>query len=122
MTYRKVENYVCLLLRNAGELDACACDPALQLVNLLNSSIDYRMEESYISRADVVYLKSLAQDVSKLLADASEQPLKFTAIDNEIRLWIKVDALGHYIIDFIDDSGSDVLVAESHGLNRYTRN
>ena len=96
---------------NAGELDACACDPALQLANLLNSSINYRMEESYISSKDAVYLKSLAHDVPKLLADASEQPLKFTAIDNEIRLWIKVDSLGHYIIDFIDDSGSDVLAA-----------
>ena len=96
---------------NAGELDACACDPALQLTSLLNSSIDYRMEESYISRADATYLKSLAHDVSKLLADALEQPLQFTAIDNEIRLWIKVDSLGHYDIDFIDDSGSDVLVA-----------
>lgn len=69
------------------------------------------MEESYISRADAAYLKSLAHDVSKLLADALEQPLQFTAIDHEIRLWIKVDSLGHYIIDFIDDSGSDVLVA-----------
>lgn len=96
---------------NAGELDACACNPALQLTNLLNSSIDYRMEESYISSKDAAYLKSLVHDVSRLLADASEQPLQFTAIDNEIRLWIKVDALGHYIIDFIDDSGSDVLVA-----------
>lgn len=96
---------------NAGDLEAYACDPALQLVSLLNNTIDYRMEESYISSKDAAYLKSLAHDVSKLLADVSEQPLKFTAIDNEIRLWIKVDALGHYIIDFIDDSGSDVLVA-----------
>lgn len=96
---------------NAGELDAFACDPALQLMNLLNNTIDYRMEESYISRADAAYLKSLAHDVPKLLADASERPLKFTAINNEIRLWIEVDALGHYDIDFIDDSGSDVFVA-----------
>ena len=96
---------------NAGELDAHACDPVLQLTNLLNSSIDYRMEESYISRADVAYLKSLVHDVPKLLADALEQPLRFTAINNEIRLWIKVDALGHYDIDFIDDSGSYAFVA-----------
>ncbi|RKW18706.1 MAG: hypothetical protein D8B54_01695 [Catonella sp.] len=94
---------------NAGELDAC--DPALQLASMLNSSIDYRMEESYISSNDATYLKSLAHDVPKLLADALEQPLQFTAINNEIRLWIKVDSLGHYDIDFIDDSGSDVLVA-----------
>lgn len=96
---------------NAGELDAHACDPFLQLTNLLNSSIDYRMEESYISRADVAYLTSLVHDVPKLLADALNQPLQFTAINNEIRLWIKVDSLGHYVIDFIDYSGSDVLVA-----------
>lgn len=68
------------------------------------------MEESYISRADVAYLKSLVHDVPKLLADASERPLRFTAINNEIRLWIKVDSLGHYTIDFIDDSGY-ILVA-----------
>ena len=96
---------------NDGDLAAFACDPTLQLMNLLNNTIDYRMEESYISRADAAYLKSLTYDIPKLLADALEQPLRFTAINNEIRLWIKVDSLGHYVIDFIDDSGSDVLVA-----------
>lgn len=96
---------------NAGELDAYACDPILRLTDLLNSSITYRQEESYISNADVTYLESLAYDVPKLLAGALEQPQTFTAIDNEIRLYIAVDALGHYAIDFIDDSGSDILAA-----------
>lgn len=96
---------------NAGDLEAYACDPALQLISLLNNTIDYRQEQSYISSDDAAYLKSLAHDVPKLLADALKQPLNFTAIGNEIRLWIKVDSLGHYDIDFIDDSDSDVFVA-----------
>lgn len=96
---------------NAGDLAAFTCEPALQLMNLLNNVISYRQEESYIAPDDAAYLKSLAHDVPKLLIDALERPLKFTAINNEIRLWIKVDSLGHYDIDFIDDSDSDVFVA-----------
>ena len=96
-----------------GNLYAQACDPIAELTNLLNNTIDHRLEEDDITSDEVDYLKSIIHHLPGVLVEAqeSERTLEFTAIDNEIRLYIAVDALGHYAIDFIDDSGSDVLVA-----------
>lgn len=42
-----------------GELEAHACDPIVELTNLLNNTIDYRLEEDDITSDEVDYLKSI---------------------------------------------------------------
>lgn len=96
-----------------GGLEAHACDPIVELANLLNNTIDYRLEDDQITSDEADYLKSIIHHLPAILVEAqeSERTLKFATADDEIRLYIAVDALGHYDIDFIDDPGSDVFIA-----------
>lgn len=96
-----------------GSLYAQACDPIAELTNLLNNTIDHRLEEDDITSDKVDYLKSIIHHLPAILVEAQEleRTLEFATADDEIRLYVRVDALGHYDIDFINDPGSDVFIA-----------